>query len=193
MKILQLIFSILLILSATAIFLTDTPVYSVLLLILTFCFSALVLFSFEVEFLGLLLILVYVGAVAVLFLFVIMMINTKKIKTKTLSTNFYVLTALSLASAYFFISFVIRSIFFNYESGVLYYYEILDLNQLSATEKIGQVLFNHCGPAVLIAGFVLLIALIGSIYLTVDFKTIEKFDKASKQASRNSNSTNSFN
>lgn len=193
MKAFQLIFSILLILSATAIFLTDNPVYSVLFLILTFCLSSIILFSFEVEFLGLLLIMVYVGAVAVLFLFVIMMINTKKIAVKELSRNFYITVAAGLVVSYFTISYIVRNTFFNYTNEILYYYEILEISPLTNTEKIGQVLFNHCGAAVLIAGFILLIALIGSIYLTVDFKTTEKQDRSSKQAARNNTSTNKFN
>jgi NADH-quinone oxidoreductase subunit J len=196
MKTLQFFFSIILILSATAIFLTDNAVYSVLLLILTFCISSVLLFSFEIEFLGLLFIMIYVGAVAVLFLFVIMMINTKKIKIKKLSTNFYILITISIILVYFFVNFVITSIFFNCDINYNATFQepfIVDLNTLSSTEKLGQLLFNYYSSGVLIAGFILLVALIGSIYLTIDFKEIEKIDRAYKQGARNSSFTNKFN
>ena len=79
------IFSIILILSASAVIAVRNSVNAALFLVLAFIASAGLWILLEAEFLALTLIMVYVGAVMVLFLFVVMMIN---IKSEPLSKNF---------------------------------------------------------------------------------------------------------
>jgi NADH-quinone oxidoreductase subunit J len=197
MQTFQFICSVLLIIAAVSIFLTENPVYSVLLLILCFCISSIILFSFNAEFLGLIFIMVYVGAVAVLFLFVIMMIDTKKIPIKKLSTQFYLIVTSVLVICYFFLNTLLNNTFFNIDDKELnthIYIRELKLISQTTTERIGQALFNEYSIAVLIAGFVLLVALIGAVCLTVDFKEEEGStrDKSYKQNAKTKSSTNDF-
>ena len=190
--------TLLLLYTGAYIFIVSNPVYSVLFLILSFCNAAMILFLFKIEFLGLVFLMIYVGAVAVLFLFVIMMINTKTIKSTTLNFN-KILVGLLLSLIFFFnLSFFINRSFFNINSKDLLITENNNLlNQidfLSNTEILGQCLYNNYNIGVLIAGFILLIALIGSICLTLDFKKeVKPQNKDNRQLSRNFELLNYFN
>lgn len=64
-------------LSASCATLTDSLIYAVFYLILSFCSTTFALLFLGFEFFGLILLLIYVGAVAVLFVFVVMMIPTR--------------------------------------------------------------------------------------------------------------------
>jgi hypothetical protein len=76
-NILFYIFSILIIISAFMVIVSNHPVFSLLFLVNCFLFSAFLLFLLECEFLALLCIFVYVGAVAILFLFAVIMLKLK--------------------------------------------------------------------------------------------------------------------
>ena len=189
MKILYYIVSLFLIINGFLIFISKNPVHSVLFLILCFCNASILLLFFDVEFLGLLFIMIYVGAVAVLFLFVIMMINTKTIKENIISLKLCtIITFLSFISFLTLKDFIDYS-FFNYENTNVilnnfdFNFHLLD--NMPNIQIIGQILFNYYYIALLISGFVLLIALIGSISLTLHFKKILK-NTTTKQLSRNS-------
>lgn len=58
------------------------------------------------------------------------------------------------------------------------------LKYLTNTEIIGQILYNNYYFAFLIGGFILLVALVGSIVLTIHFKDSEELDKSYAQLSR---------
>ena len=58
------------------------------------------------------------------------------------------------------------------------------LKYLTNTEIIGQVLYNNYYFAFLIGGFILLVALVGSIVLTIHFKDSDELDKSYAQLSR---------
>lgn len=191
-------FSILLIISAALIFFTKNPVFSVLFLILCFIFSAVILILFEIEFLGLLFIMVYVGAVAVLFLFVIMMVDTKSIRKKLIakefSKGFFLLFFIISLLFFFSILFFVNKSFFNIDNQNTLFNTLFIMDptyKFSNIELIGQVLFNYYSINVLIAGFVLLIALIGSICLTLDFK-LKRNSNMEKASSRNLHLINIF-
>ena len=68
-------FSAILIASALGVITFRNPVYSALLLVLSFITCAGLWLLLEAEFLAIALVLVYVGAVMVLFLFVVLMLN----------------------------------------------------------------------------------------------------------------------
>jgi NADH-quinone oxidoreductase subunit J len=194
MQSLHYILTIFLLNTAALVFISNNPVHSVLFLILNFSISAGILFLFEADFLGFLFIMVYVGAVAVLFLFVVMMLNTKKLIKKELS--FFHYCAIKFVGAFLFLCIdeQIQLSFFNFSNNNVILNEfntrILNFDTFSNTQLIGQALFNYYGIAVLIAGFILLIALIGCIILTISIRT--KLDATVKQLSRK-NSSHSFN
>ena len=173
--------------------LSSSPVQSVIFLILSFCCAAILLFMFHVEFIGLLFIIIYVGAIAVLFLFVIMMLNVKnnqvdEIKTKVFSiTNIVVLVCVGLypflLKTLYLFAFSTNNISLNFNYEALAF--IID--KVSNIEVIGQILFNNYLVCVLLAGMVLLIALVGSIVLTLKFNKTEKKQIANRQLARNEN------
>ena len=68
-------FSAVLVTSAIGVITVRNPIYSALLLVVSFLFAAAIWLLLEAEFLAISLVLVYVGAVMVLFLFVIMMLD----------------------------------------------------------------------------------------------------------------------
>ena len=165
---------------------SSSPVESVIYLILTFCGAVIVLFMFHVEFLGLVLIIIYVGAVAVLFLFVIMMLNIKN-EEEELENNglFYYGTALIFFLFFFFFTVTLSNFpFFDNLVDVPLMHMIDDLNNI---DVLGQVLFNYYLVCFLLAGIILLIALIGAIVLTLKFNTTEKSQNANRQLARTEN------
>ena len=196
METLHYFLTFLLLLSGACIFISNNPVYSVLFLILNFCIAAIILFILEIEFLGLLFIMVYVGAVAVLFLFVVMMINTKKTIPRRLSITSYFIIILLMSISYIKLNFIFNDVFFNStdENVILSSFNssLQNLDKLSNIEVIGQSLYNNYNVAVLLAGFILLIALVGCVCLTVNFKSNKNIDKSYKQLSKGSNCVHKF-
>ena len=181
---------------------STSPVESMISLILMFCISGVILFIFNSEFLGLTFIIIYVGAIAVLFLFIIMMLNIKK--TFSISDNkLLLIVALAILASFLFICFKFdfftsSLVFFDKSNAnfVLYEENSLDnkylaaeFNQLSYDSLtnitvLGQSLFNYYSLCFLLAGLVLLVALVGSVVLTVNFSTTKKNQLTYRQLSR---------
>ncbi|MEY5040517.1 MAG: hypothetical protein RLZZ414_38 [Bacteroidota bacterium] len=163
-----LIFALLL---GLLIFFSTTPIHAILFLILAIVNSAFILFYFNIEFLGLVLIIIYVGAVAILFLFIVMML---KIKINfTPSSTFFPL--------YFFIvSFCITQFFLFFKDIYTSYNFLPTTTHLSTfdffsnLEILGQVLFNSFLIPFLLAGFILLVAMLISIVLTIQYSSHTK-------------------
>jgi NADH-quinone oxidoreductase subunit J len=120
--------------------------------------------------------MIYVGAVTVLFLFVVMMINPKKVIPKP----FFLFEILTLLSMYFF--FIFHSFFkkdFPISSTLTYFSENSNLVANNLT-IISKALYHDYNIAFLISGYILLIALIGSILLTINLKKEEQDKKENK-------------
>jgi len=162
------------------VFLSANPMHSVLFLILTFCCSACILFLFTVDFLGLVFIIIYVGAVAILFLFVVMMIDVKKslLDSTPFSPLFICLGIFFLAQIFFFLS---RG--FSFGEIKKFYFE-KNLDNLNNIDSLGQILYNYFLSCFLIAGIILLVALVGAIILTLHFNSSRKNQLISRQLSR---------
>jgi NADH:ubiquinone oxidoreductase subunit 6 (subunit J) len=193
-ELLHLILTSVFILSAFRIFFSNHSLYSALHLILCFCISAIILFLFELDFIGFLFILVYVGAVAVLFLFVIMMTDIKRKRKNNISYDGFLFLLFISLMTFIKLFFYINDCFFddtNSESIIddldftLIYVDFLD-----DIDIVGQSLFNYYPEYVLLAGLVLLLALIGPISLTIDYKDKEKKDL--KQLSKKDNDIFNF-
>jgi NADH-quinone oxidoreductase subunit J len=163
-------------------------VHSVLFLILTFFITGIIVLILEAEFLGFLFIMIYVGAIAVLFLFVIMMINTKKEIVKEYIQNILILNITGVcffAAIYFFI---FDKFFDVHEISVIFFsinnFSLLLFDKLSSIQTVGQIIFNAYGIAVVISGLILLVALVGSISLTIMYKDAKNLDKSYQDLSR---------
>jgi NADH-quinone oxidoreductase subunit J len=124
--------------------------------------------------------IIYIGAIAVLFLFVVMMLNVKSSSTPYIFYLFliFLCSVLSdflygyLASDSFFID-----LEFSFENTFL-------VDVLSNIEVFGQVLFGYYTICFLLAGILLLVAMIGAIVLTLNFNATQKSGFGFKQFSR---------
>jgi len=176
-NILLFIFSTILILSALAIITVQNSIYSVLFLVLNFVTAAGLLFLLECEFLSLLFIVVYVGAIAVLFLFVVMMLDVKILESP--KDLFKYVPAGSFIGGIFLIeiSLVIGGTFNNNpynhtkigsqlsnQRSNLY----CKLDFFTDIEVLGQILYSYYIVQFLVAGFILLLAVIGAVVLTMN-------------------------
>ena len=160
------------------------PVHSILFLILTFVNSSFILILFKIEFLSLLFIIIYVGAIAVLFLFVIMMLNIKKNQTTSIiNKNYLFLVVLVFAFICYKFENLLGSFLIADEVIVP---AIISIDFLADIYLIGQSLYNYHFILVLLAGLILLIAMIGAVILTLEFKDIHLVEVDSRQLSRTS-------
>jgi NADH-quinone oxidoreductase subunit J len=123
-----------------------------------------------------------VGAIAVLFLFVVMMLNVKVQSSNDLSF---------IAPLIFFGIILSTQVFFNiekifFEPKSLINYGIM-FDSLSNIDIFGQTLYNNFLICFLIAGLILLVAMVGAIVLTLSFKSHRKGEIFSRQLSRSDN------
>jgi len=169
------IFSLVLIISSLMVILVKNPVYSVLFLIMSFIMATGLLFLLESEFMALIFIIIYVGAIAVLFLFVIMMLNIKVVNSFKDILKYF---PIGYFLGFIFLFEVLLVLLNNYQNNpynnnFLFNFNINWLNKpdtLSDIEAIGQILYTYYILQFLIAGLLLLLAVIGSVVLTLKKK-----------------------
>ena len=157
-------FSSVLICSSLAVVLFRNPVYSAVSLILSFITSGFLWLLLEAEFLAIVLILIYVGAVMVLFLFVIMMLNINEEKEKSPFNSiapFAVFIGLIIVIELITIIWINSSQFSNSST------VIQQSSQMGNTLLLGTELFTNYILDFEIAGFILLLAIIVAISLTL--------------------------
>ncbi len=178
LEIIFYIFASILIFASLGVILFKNPVYSAVSLILAFITTGMLWLLLEAEFLAIVLVLVYVGAVMVLFLFVIMMLNIHQEEEKSGFTK--------IAPIAIFLGLVIAA-----ELIALYW---IQSDQFSGLESIsnsflsvdntlllGTELFTKYILSFEIAGFILLLAIIVSISLTLRTRKNVKKQIASDQ------------
>ena len=186
MEFLHSLVTILLVCCSFFVIFSNNPVHSVLFLIICFCDVSLILFLFNIEFLSILFLIIYVGAIAVLFLFVVMMLNVKAgFSTISVYKPLIILSIIVILTQIFF---NIENFFFDISihKGNFSYYNY-NLDSLTNIDVFGQTLFNNFIICFLIAGLILLVAMIGSIVLTFVFKSERKSELFSKQLARSDN------
>ncbi len=154
------------VLSSLMVISSKNPVHSVLFLILCFVNSAGLFVLLGAEFLAMILVVVYVGAVAVLFLFVVMMLEINFIKMREGFLQYLPLG-------------IILGIVLIIELGLLFLSESfskMSLVEISNqpiissnenTKLIGELLYTKYFYLFQISGIILLVAMIGSITLTL--------------------------
>jgi len=183
-------FSGMLLFSSLMIIVVKNAIYSILFLVLSFVMATGLLFLLESEFMSLIFIVIYVGAIAVLFLFVIMMLNIKVTNSvKDLLKYFPIGNFLGFVFLIEILLIIFESFNTNpYKNNFLFnfytnWFEKID--SISDIESLGQILYTYYVPQFLIAGIILLIAVIGSVILTLSHKNIEvKKQDTFRQVSR---------
>ena len=160
------LFSLIGILSALMVISARNPVHSVLFLILSFVNASGLFILLGAEFLAMILIVVYVGEVAVLFLFVVMMLDINFVKLREGFLQylpFGVLLGIVLIIE-LGILFLTKSFS---ENSVIAFIQSPKINEIENTKLIGQVLYTDYFYLFQISGLILLVAMIGSITLTL--------------------------
>ena len=159
------VFASILLLTSLGVILFKNPVYSAISLILSFITSAALWLLLQAEFLAIVLILVYVGAVMVLFLFVVMMLNIDDVVR---TSRFNKMAPFALFIGLIIVAELITLIWIRSDQFSLVSSPIgvLD-NSVGNTTLLGTALFTDYLYSFEIAGFILLLAIIVSISLTM--------------------------
>ncbi len=167
---------------------STNPVEAVLFLIFTFLNAGIILILFNAEFFGLIFIMVYVGAVSVLFLFVVMMLNVKT-EADYSNTDFRK-KILKIVSSLFFGScllWVVNTMLGSNKLDITNYNFGLIFDELNNVDVLGQTLYNYYLICFLVAGLILLVALVGAIALTLRYNTAKKTQLYARQLARTDN------
>ena len=184
--------------SARAVILLPHPVHSVLSLIASFVSACALMRLLQVEFMALIFVVVYVGAIAVLFLFVVMMLNLNSANTqRTLdlrrldqwaalvrlssrmgARRWSLDSSLPPARSVGVLDELDRASGLGWGSSVAYVQWVDRRDPLTTLDTLGQVLYTHKFVDLLLAGFVLLVALVGAIVLTLK---VRSFARAKRQ------------
>ena len=160
------VFSLVAVLSALMVISARNPVHSVLFLILSFVNASGLFVLLGAEFLAMILVIVYVGAVAVLFLFVVMMLDINFVKLREGFLQYLPFGALLgiVLIIELGILFLTRSFS---ENSLSKFVESPMINEIENTKMIGQVLYTDYFYLFQISGLILLVAMVGSITLTL--------------------------
>ena len=160
------IFSLVAILSALMVISARNPVHSVLFLILSFVNASGLFVLLGAEFLAMILVVVYVGAVAVLFLFVVMMLDINFVKLREGFLQYLPFGALLgiVLIIELGILFLTKSFAKN---SLTKFMQTPSINEIENTKLIGQVLYTDYFYLFQICGLILLVAMVGSITLTL--------------------------
>ena len=180
------VFSLVAVLSALMVISARNPVHSVLFLILSFVNASGLFVLLGAEFLAMILVVVYVGAVAVLFLFVVMMLDINFVKLREGFLQYLPFGALLgiVLIIELGILFLTRSFS---ENSLSKFVESPVMNEVENTKLIGQVLYTDYFYLFQISGLILLVAMVGSITLTLRDRGQVKRQNISQQNFINAN------
>jgi NADH-ubiquinone oxidoreductase chain 6 len=185
------------VLSAILVITARSPVISVLFLIAVFINIAGYLILLGVNFIALSYIMVYIGAIAILFLFVIMMLNIRLVELTETGANYNKNIPLALITSVL-LSYLISSNSLTKSIDQIYLMTALfdKLNFLSSgisttenyisvgfnsiytnifvnyeqIQAIGNIMYSSYGLYLILCSFVLLLAMLGPIIITLDKK-----------------------
>ncbi len=160
------LFSSITVLSALMVISAKNPVHSVLFLILCFVTTSGLFVLLGAEFLAMILVVVYVGAVAVLFLFVVMMLDINFVKLREGFLQYLPFGAL-LGIVLFC---ELGILFLTDKLSVMSFVKFSNFPVFSDTENtkdLGSVLYTDYFYLFQLSGLILLVAMIGSIVLTL--------------------------
>ena len=160
------VFSLVAVLSALMVISARNPVHSVLFLILSFVNASGLFVLLGAEFLAMILVIVYVGAVAVLFLFVVMMLDINFVKLREGFLQYLPFGALLGIVLIIELGILFLTKSFS-ENSLSKFIELPVMNEVENTKLIGQVLYTNYFYLFQISGLILLVAMVGSITLTL--------------------------
>jgi NADH:ubiquinone oxidoreductase subunit 6 (subunit J) len=161
-----------------------------------FFFGSILLLFLDLEFFALIFLIVYVGAIAVLFLFMVM---TLDIKHSNVTENFKdflsykgIIVLLLLLNVFLFLEEDFFFVFYHFDEVCNHLNEYTDFSKTikfdNHLEVLGKALFKEYTVSFLLCGFILLIAMIGAIVISVEeykYKSVKQQDPVN-QAYRSS-------
>ena len=173
------LFSIVLLGSGMMVITARNPVHSVLFLILAFFNAAGLFILLGAEFLAMILVIVYVGAVAVLFLFVVMTLDIDFAELRAGASRYL---AVGLGVGLILLAELVLMVgSFAIAPGAV---QPIPAEQVTNTEAIGRVLYTKYVYFFELSGAVLLVAMIGTIVLTLRHRVGAKRQDVAEQVGR---------
>ena len=160
---------------------SKNPVHSVLFLILSFVNASGLFILLGAEFLAMILVVVYVGAVAVLFLFVVMMLDINFIKLREGFLQYLPFGALLGIVLIIELGILFLTKSFS-QMNLVEYSQNPIITESENTKLLGSVLYTKYFFLFQLSGIILLVAMIGSITLT-----LRQRNKSKKQNINNQN------
>ncbi|MGO8952482.1 MAG: NADH-quinone oxidoreductase subunit J [Rhodomicrobium sp.] len=173
------LFSIVVVASGLMVITARNPVHSVLFLILAFFNAAGLFVLLGAEFLAMILVIVYVGAVAVLFLFVVMTLDVDFAELRKGSARYLPIGLFIGLILLTELIFVAGS--FTLAPGAI---QAVPAEQVTNAAAIGRVLYTKYVYFFELSGAVLLVAMIGTIVLTLRHKRSAKRQNVAEQVGR---------
>lgn len=189
-------FYMFILISAALVIITSNPVHSLLYLVLSFFNASILLLIFHCEFLSMLFLVVYIGAIIVLFLFIVMMLNVKIIELNAKIIR-YIPIGLFIILIFLLEVFYIINNGLGNETNYIFFSENLYFIKLNLTKfyevylsfsnitSISQILFTKYIFLFIIAGMILLVAMLGAILLTLNQNYLNKRQDIVKQINQN--------
>ena len=161
------LFAFIIIAAAVMVISARNPVHSVLFLILAFFNGAGLLVLMGAEFLAMILVVVYVGAVAVLFLFVVMMLDINFVEIRQGFLQYLPLGGLIGVILLIELALVAGAWALSPEAAAVAALPIPPVEETHNTAALGNVLYTKYVYLFQAAALILLVAMIGSIVLTL--------------------------
>lgn len=174
------VFSAILIVSALGVVTSRNPVYSALLLVLSFITCAGLWLLLEAEFLAITLVLVYVGAVMVLFLFVVMMLDINLARLREGFWRWFPVGGIVALVIVAEIALIMTGTYFSLEEMPAPDPQAADY---SNTKELGRLLYTEYVYAFELAAVLLLVAMVAAIALTLRHRDDKKSLDIAKQVS----------
>ena len=176
------LFSAVTVASAVMVIGARNPVHSVLFLILAFVNAAGLFVLLNAEFLAMILIVVYVGAVAVLFLFVVMMLDVDFVELRQGFLNYLPIGGLIGVVLLAELLIVLGGWVFAPDATAA---PPAPVPSISNTAALGAIIYTRYVYFFQAAGFVLLVAMVGAIVLTLRHRENVRRQSAAEQVGRN--------
>ena len=165
--------SVMAFLAGIFIIISKNPVLSVLFLISLFGSISFYLIFIGVKFIGISYLLVYVGAVSILFLFILMLLNIRISELVSDTRNNIPLALLSIVAIYLPFNNLIptKDSFDTFQSESVDYVSSIswdaNISDISDIMSLGNIMYSNYFMWLLITSIILLLAMVGSIVITI--------------------------
>jgi NADH-ubiquinone oxidoreductase chain 6 len=156
------------------------PISSILFLIGLFSSIACYLMLVGLNFIGLSYIIVYVGAVSILFLFILMLLNIRISELQSNTRNSIPLVIILLILFANILRILLpnntNNLFINTENSIKNIFLVLsnmwdgNLTEFDHITSIGSIMYTNYNMWLIIASYILLLAMVGSIVITMKQK-----------------------